>query len=246
MTVASAQQLPDNSEPEKTWQLKDGRKVWGIEAVVLKAIPLPSKYEILRVFRRGSGNRTTFAFLLANGESVHLSDVDLDNRAKVKRAFRAATNGCTPDLPSGAGSIEKWEEAIEIIYKASEPEDSTLSEDDEAREWIASATRDFVDVALKDSEALFFALGRDGYGDADGGFRGDDGRLYVRLRALTHHVRSSYETVKQAELCERIGRLGFEKVQLSARGRADDNADETVRKARLWMSPVGFDPEVSS
>ena len=132
---------------------------------------------------------------------------------------------------------DQHDKLAEVIYEAAEVRDAALSEAEQTCGWLNSyLSRGWVPEGRldpDDRETLVDLLGPPGEAWT---FRGADERLYVRLQPLAKHVQLNAARTTQQDLATRLGRLGFERKQLTVR-----DGDRTL-KARYWVSPPGFVP----
>jgi hypothetical protein len=171
---------------------------------------------------------------LADGGTVALGNArQLEDLKHLRAAVRGVTGVVIPRLKADAHDA-----VLGAIEAVADHRDVALRDSEETRGWIADHVASdhghLADVLpLGDRDQLADAL----HGESKS-FAADDGRLYLRLQPLLQRVTRLYGArIRGRELSTRLGRLGFEREQLSVRVPGEP----TPRKGRYWVSPPGFD-----
>jgi putative DNA primase/helicase len=136
-------------------------------------------------------------------------------------------------------SALKWAPILAKILSLVETVADDGGRDTETREWLADVfpLDPEARVDIDDSAKLAGALRGLSVNYEEIGFRGTNGRMYLRLSPLMRYINIHVaQRTARADITRRLSRLRFEPAQVSARDK------QGVAKVRLWISPAGFDP----
>jgi hypothetical protein len=197
--------------------------------------------ELVKVRQFGDpGDRWQLVFLIDGLErAVDLTLDDLctpkDFKAKVGRVSRR-----TPRPRHGG-----MDDVLDAVLEAADSDigevvDSGLSRDEETRGWLSAMLgSSAMDVGLcdpTDSGDLYDVLG-----DSAASFVDPSERVYLRLGGVVRFVSREYgQRTSHRDVADRLGALGFERAQLTAR-KPGAGRGGAVRKARFWVAPPDFD-----
>jgi hypothetical protein len=151
------------------------------------------------------------------------------------KKLRAALAECGVVIARHKGEeVDQIARAVLDIVEILDPH----GEEETTRAWIAEWSRNGNAVLgpldVKDAEALKEAT----YGEAPPAlFRGDDGRLYLKLDALVSYVTKTLGRTTREDMATRLRRIGFEEHRIDERLPGGGKV-----RARMWCSPRGFDP----
>jgi hypothetical protein len=151
------------------------------------------------------------------------------------KKLRAALAECGVVIERHTGEqVDQIARAVLDIVEILDPH----GEEDTTRAWIAEWSRNGNAVLgpldVKDGKALKEAT----YGEGVPAlFRGDDGRLYLKLDPFVSYVTKTLGRTTREDLATRLRRLGFEEHRIDERLPGGGKV-----RARTWRSPVGFDP----
>lgn len=191
-------------------------------AVLRTRLKLP---ELTRVVKHGKLG-TNYVLYLLDGREVDIGNVvSLTTQAKFRAAFLPQVGHNPPRYKPG-----EWDDIAELIEQLSDQRE-TSSDAEETIGWVLAATNGQLrTVDTASSSTMFDLLGE----REPSAFADLDRAVHIRLAALqTWLSRQGGVRMPATELGGRLSRVGFEAVQISARG----GEPSTVRKARYWKCP---------
>jgi hypothetical protein len=208
----------------------DDGKVLRKLAGASKLAGLAKGTRITRVVERGEGAHAEYDIYLENGACASVTEAQLSDPRVMERRFRKASKRPMPWI-----GPKEWKPAADAIANEAQPDNTTGSEAEETREWLAHFLNELTVIDLDNPEALFYAIA------AQRTFRGSDDRVYVRPPELLHHV---VVVLKQrstpTDVRRRLSRLGFTKPR-NAEGKLTARHGDQVATHRYLASPPRFE-----
>lgn len=187
---------------------------------------------VARIVKRG-GDRADFDLLTTDGRAVQLGDA----RAVLDPLRVQAAIADVLGIVIRTRTRKDWRPVAQALFDLAEVSDRSDTEANQTRAWIV-ATEGIDRYRIDLSNAAELARWLKGGRFEPAIARGSDQRLYIRISGMVAALRHEMGIIiAEHQLRRRLGRLGFEAHQLSAR------AGDRVLKGRFHRSPMMFDPE---
>ncbi|MFN8131643.1 MAG: hypothetical protein U0R70_08850 [Solirubrobacteraceae bacterium] len=188
---------------------------------------------LARVIKRGDAG-AVYDLELTDGRRPTLgTSADLLTRTRFRHRMTDLTGHIPPLLKQA-----DHDDLIQQLINIAEQDDQAVTDDEEARSWIASYARNALSTptsgpdlydTLRDSEARDIAAPA---------LRTPDGHLHLSITGLRNHIERYHgQSITQRDLSIRLLRLGFTRTKLSGRRGQD------VKSTRRFTSPTDWSPE---
>jgi len=193
-----------------------------------------------RVERRGD----TFELHLRDGARVDLGAVEnaLSPRRVEVAIFRATGRALA------LGSKESWAPFAERLARCAQ-EVEAVSEEEEARGWIAAALREsafpFDHLQNEERRRIAYEEGDSAHSVAPVAWR-EGARACVRIERLAARLAANRQAPRGGlpELARRLGRAGFRRSRLSFVHEDEKTGERRELRTRAWIAPLALlDPE---